>query len=57
MSIIIIVIGLFLIFWEEANKNVMTSEQLRIAREQREINRKMDEIRQKTYDKFHPDGK
>lgn len=57
MSIIIIIIGIFLIIWEESNKNVMTSEQLRIAREQREINRKMDEIRQKTYDKFHPEGK
>lgn len=49
MSIIIIVIGIFLIIWEEANKNVLTPEQQRIAREMKEINRKMDEIRQKTY--------
>ena len=49
---------LIIMFLHEKFRDIFpTPEQRRIAQEHREINRKMDEIRQKTYDKFHPDGK
>lgn len=55
MSIILIVAMIIVVFREQASRNVMSPDQQRIAQEQREINRKMAEIREQTFMRFNAD--